>query len=194
MNKHPDYQNTKNTYRIDGIIWWIEDHVNIRVPIPLCPKHFLKMEPSLEYTSVSEARSLWCAECKKPFKIPRAFGGEKRYIIDKLDSKIFRQMKIINIDDEAIPIAKDEIRDPNSPYWVESRLVKSKSGKRLVIYAGERGNKNKTQIFVEPGNRRMSFDHTNHHPTDIFVKLEAVFEDGTKSIIDKSTQKEKLRK
>lgn len=181
--------NKEDMYRIDGIIWWVPGNGSLRNPVPLCPNHFLRMTATSPYTSgyVAEDRKthLECAECEETVRMPRLFGPEKQYVIDKIDSKIFKQMKVINIDDEALPLAKDEIRNPNSPYWVEARLVESKSGQRLVVYAGEKDRKNKAQIFVEPKNKRLGFDHKDHHPSDIFVKLEAVFEDGTKSTIER---------
>lgn len=97
-------------------------------------------------------------------------------------------MKTLNLDDEAVPLAKDRI-DPSeeSPYWIEARLVESKTGRRLVIYAGEKGRKGKTQIFVEPEIQRLSFDHADRHPSEIFLKVEATFDSGYKSTMSKTT-------
>lgn len=71
----------------------------------------------------------------------------------------------------------------DSPYWVEVKFIESKTGPKLVIYAGERGMEGKSQVFVDLETRRMGFDQTDRHPTDVFVSIEATFKDGTKAKI-----------
>lgn len=71
-----------------------------------------------------------------------------------------------------------------NPYWIEARLVKSKTGRKLVVYAGEKGRRDKAQIFVDPEIGRMSFDQNDRHPADIFARVEATFRGGMKSTID----------
>jgi hypothetical protein len=41
----------------------------------------------------------------------------------------------------------------------------------------------KSQVFVDLETRRMGFDQTDRHPTDVFVSIEATFKDGTKAKI-----------
>jgi len=89
-------------------------------------------------------------------------------------------MHFINIDNEATPIAESKVSSKDNRFFVVSRLMESKTGLRLVVYAGEKGKKEKTQIFVEPEIKRLSFDQKDQHPTDVFTKLEAIFSDGTK--------------
>lgn len=89
-------------------------------------------------------------------------------------------MKVLNLDDEAIPLADDKVKTKDGKFFVVANLNESKTGKRLVVYAGEKGKQNKTQIFVEPEIKRLSFDQNDLHPTDVFTKLEATFSDGTK--------------
>jgi len=173
---------------IDGIKWWVSTDINgVRTPQPICPIHHLRLRPtedihSAAYNFHKLSHTLKCEDCKKHFKIPRSIEKEKQYVTDKLDSKIFKSMRFINLDDEAIPIAKDKKIPKDNKYFVRSILTDSKTGKRLVVYAGLKGKKEKTQIFVEPEIRRLSFDQNNLHPTDVFTKLEATFSDGTKAI------------
>lgn len=175
---------------IDGIRWWVwTNNAGVRNAQPLCPIHKLRLRPiqdifSNEYNLWTQSHTLKCEECKEQFKIKRNFATEQVYIIDKLDAQIFGNMKFINLDDQALPIAEHKI-PKNSKYFVTSVLTKSKVGLRLVVYAGESGREEKTQIFVEPEIRRLAFDQTNLHPTDIFTKLEATFSDGTKAKIEK---------
>jgi len=164
---------------IDGIKW----HVTGRQVQPLCPKHHLRLYVvgGSEYIS----SSLSCEECNTPYRLPRYVYSEKIYILDKLDSKIFKDMKFINLDDEAIPIAESKVSSKDNRYFTTALLTESKVGLRLVVYAGEKGKLHKTQIFVEPDIKRLAFDQKDLHPSDVFVKLEGTFEDGTKSSINK---------
>jgi hypothetical protein len=61
-------------------------------------------------------------------------------------------------------------------------------GQRLVVYAGEKGRKEKTQVFVEPDIKRLAFDQNDIHPSEVFVKLEATFRDGTQISMKKPTE------
>ena len=131
-----------------------------------------------------EARNLRCAECEHLHPIPRQWDDEQQYVLDKVESKIIKNLKFINLDDEALPIAEDKI-PKNSEYFVTSLLTKSKVGLRLVVYAGKRGNEEKTQIFVEPDIKRLAFDQRDLHPTDVFTKLEATFANDVKASLEK---------
>jgi len=179
---------TQQTYRIDGVLWWIwQDNTNIRRVQPICPRHKLRMYPSLHsYMKYSfQAIRLKCEECKDFYNLPRSYSKEEQYVLDKIDAKIFKGMKVLNIDDEAIPLAKEKIISKDSKHFVISLLTESKTGLRLVVYAGEKGKNVKTQIFVEPEIKRLSFDQKDLHPTDIFTKLEASFINGTKANLEK---------
>lgn len=167
---------------LDGVKWIFESG---RVQ-PLCPKHHLRL--SLAYND-NHASSLSCAECKERYKFPREYTKQEQYVLDKLDARQFKDMKFINLDDEAIPIAKDKVISENGKYFVTSLLTKSKVGHRLVVYAGEREKKEKTQIFVEPEIKRVAFDQKDLHPAEVFVKLKATFDDGSSASISKKKTK-----
>lgn len=171
---------------IDKIKWWIYESIGgIRTPQPLCSIHNLRLYPmedgySNEYNYGRQSHSLRCEECGKTHSIPRSFDKEKQYVLDRVDAKIFKGMNFINLDDEALPIAEDKIKSKDSKYFVTSVLTESKTGLRLVVYAGEHGSDKKTQIFVEPDIKRLTFDQKDLHPTEVFTELEATFEDGSK--------------
>ena len=163
---------------IDKIKWWI----NKRDPQPLCPIHNLRLRPILDihsssYTYNTLSHSLKCEDCPQLYSLSRNYYQEKLYVIDRIDAKVFKNQKFINLDDEALPIAEHKI-SKNSEYFVTSLLTQSKVGLRLVVYAGKKGSDQKTQIFVEPEIKRLAFDQTNLHPTDVFIKVEATFADG----------------
>lgn len=119
---------------------------------------------------LSEAKYLRCEECKKGYSIPRNWENEQQYVLDKVDSKLFKGIKFINLDDEAIPIAEDKKSSRDNKFFITSLLTKSKTGLRLIVYAGEKGKKEKTQIFVEPDIKRLAFDQKDLHPNEVFTK------------------------
>lgn len=173
---------------IDGIKWWItNDHRGLRSPQPLCPKHFLRMQSLKSFADqfLSDSILLKCEDCTQIYKLPRGFDKEKQYVLNKVDSMVFKKMKFINIDNEATPIAEHKISSKDSKYFVTSVLTESTVGLRLIVYAGEKGKKDKTQIFIEPSIKRLAFDQKDQHPTEVFAKLEATFADGTRAKMDK---------
>jgi hypothetical protein len=172
---------------IDKVKWWLwTKDDGSRGTQPFCLKHNIRMYPQeTSYQKYSwEYNHLKCTECKSLLQLPRTLNDEKQYILDKVESKILKSIKFINLDDEALPIAESKI-PKDSKYFVTSVLTKSKVGLRLIVYAGENGKAEKTQIFVEPEIRRLAFDQTNLHPADVFTKVEATFADGTKANIEK---------
>lgn len=177
-----------NLMKLDGVLW---DASGV-VPKSYCPKHRLEMDAytlDKDYASKPDHECsfnhLRCEECEKYYKIPRDIKEESEYIRRKIKAKQIKDLKVINFDDEAIPLAEDKVVSPDKKYFVKAILTESKVGLRLVVYAGRRGSKNKTQIFVEPAIKRLAFDQGDTHPAEIFQKLEAYFADGTSSTIKK---------
>ena len=170
----------KNGFLYDGVRWIIGEHPP--KAIPLCPQDFIELNNE-EF--VLKHNELKCEECGKIYVLSRDIWKEKKLILDKINSKIFKKMSFINFDDEAIPVAESKATSKDKKYFVNTRIVESKVGTRSVIYAGERGKNEKTQIFIEPEIRRLAFDQKDLHPTDIFAKLEATFANGTKAVLKK---------
>lgn len=169
---------TEQVIRVDNILWYIKTYAGgSRQVQPLCPVHKLRIYPSGQWIEYSQ--SLRCEDCNKEYLIPRDYPDEETYVKDRLDAKVFKSMQVLNLDDEAIPLAQDRVETKDGKFFVVANLNESKTGKRLVLYAGEKGKSNKTQIFVEPEIKRLSFDHKDLHPTDVFAKVEATFSDGT---------------
>jgi hypothetical protein len=168
-------------YKFDGVLWT----GNI-TPNPYCPKHRLEMDPyTYDEHEPYKFDHLRCEECSKDYVIPRDIDEEQKYIARKLKARTMRNFRILNLDDEAIPLAEEKVSSKNGKYFVTALLTKSKIGHRLVVYAGVKGNKKKTQIFVEPEIKRLAFDQKDLHPTEVFVKLEGTFDDGSSSFIFK---------
>lgn len=169
-----------------------------RMVVPLCPQHDLRLNP-VQPTQRnpyggntkgrrSQARQMKCAEGPHFIDIPREFGNQEQYVLDRIDALTFKKMEVLNLDDEAIPVAEKELKDKDSPYWVKAKVTESKSGTRLVIWAGDRLKKNKAQLFVEPEIKKLGFDQNDTHPSDVFAKVEVTFADGVKTKIEKSSK------
>jgi hypothetical protein len=172
---------------IDGLVWLYPGEF-YKVD-PICPKHNLRLYPSIsphlergEFGIIlQKTQFLFCEDCNKYFELKRDFDRQIRYVVDRIDSKNFKTLKTINLDDEAIPLA--EGKNKNKDYFIVAKLTESKVGQRLVVYAGKKGEKGKeakSQIFIEPDIKRLSFDHKDLNPNDIFIKFEATFKDGAK--------------
>ncbi len=184
--------------RVDGIKWQISrQDKNRRTPVPICPDHDLRLKPipprryrhngylsSWIEGDPDDSMTLKCAE-GHDFGLPRKYGEEREYVINRMDAKRFRTMQVLNLDDEAVPIAKEKVSlPPDSNYFLTAQLMESKRGLQVVIYAGEKGADNKAQIFVEPEVRRLSFDQRDLNPSDLFAKIEVTFKDGTTHTIE----------
>ena len=175
--------------RIDGLKWWVITNNGTRLPVPLCPDHDLRLTPlhrrvlasSRGYRDQydSEVTTLQCAEGPHHLDIPRPYGDEKQYVIDRIDAKIFKGMKTIDLDGELTPIANTHAKNKDDKYFVTAQLMESKRGIQLVVYAGEKGRTKKAQIFIEPEVKRLAFDQNDLHPSDVFVELKAIFDDGS---------------
>jgi len=182
--------------RLDGIKWFdTVDNVGQRNLTPICPQHNLRLSPVILYEktyragfvqdtpqSFDKSKQLRCDEGEGHFlDLPRQYGREKNYIADKIAATSFAKMPVINLDDEVIPVAQEELK--NTDYWVRAKVTESKSGTRLIVWAGSKSKKNKVQLFVEPELKRMSFDQNDDHPLEVFAKVEAIFADEVKTII-----------
>jgi len=173
----------KELLRFDNVLW---EKIGNKILDPICPIHRMKMDQWIIEGQEKDENLLKCPDCEDMLELPRTWDDEVEYIERKLNSKDYKHLKILNLDDEQIPVAEDEVPSPkDSKYFVVARLMKSKVGLRLVVYAGEKGAKKKTQIFVEPQIKRLAFDQKDMHPSEVFTMLEATFEDGSKQSIQK---------
>ena len=112
-----------------------------------------------------------------------SFSTLRRRFSNTLESIRLKDAEIVSIDGYQIPIAKvDAPKDED--YWVQARINDTKQGKQLVVYAGKRGDSDKSQIFVDTDNEKISFDQHNIHPNDVFTKLVANFKSGKKATLE----------
>lgn len=167
---------------IDGVKWVIGQHPP--KAIPLCLKDLIELDSYPGGFEFSDLK-LRCLKCGKVYTLPRSVENQKIYVLREVNASTYKTKKFINLDDEAIPIAEDKATSKDKKFFVVSRLMESKVGLRLVVYAGKKGEAQKTEIFVEPEIKRLSFDQKDLHPTDVFTKLEATFCDKIKASLEK---------
>jgi hypothetical protein len=183
-----------NIVRLDGILWEVSGYSNHI--IPLCPKHRIELEEVDPFGHIASStyrgscRVLSCQACEETYTIPRQFNREVRYVSETVEAKKRKQIKALNLDEEAVPLASDKAS--NDDYFVKALLTKSNTGLRLVVYAGEKGQADKTQIFVEPEIKRLSFDQNNLNPSEVFLKFEAEFADGIKHTVERKNTEKKV--
>lgn len=172
-----------NLVKIDGVLWLYEGDFSMPY-YAYCPQDRLQLYCSGDF---DYSTNLSCENCQKNFILPRPYTQESVFVENMMKAKSLQQIKVIDFDNEAIPLA--ESTDGDETHFVTAKLVNTKVGKRLVVYAGEKGASDKTQIFIEPDIKRLAFDQKDQHPSEVFVKLEAQFEDGTKHSIEKRDDK-----
>lgn len=172
--------------RFDGVLWIRETKYSDLVPH--CPIHRMEMDQWV--IEPGDEDLLRCPDCEKHVQLPRIYDDEVTYIERKLKSKDYENLEILNLDGESVPVAEDNISTPDNKYFVRARLMKTRVGPLVVVYAGEKSASDKAQVFVEPNKRRVSFDPKNIHPSDVLAKLEVTFADGSKQTINKKTRKQ----
>lgn len=187
---------TQQIVRIDGIKWWILEKNGFRTPQPLCPDHDLRITMNIieifdsdmrrrRLQNENEVKKLKCAEGPHFFNIPQGFRDEKQYVIDRIDAKVLKNMQVVDLDGELTPIAKQKLKSKDDKYFITTQLMESKRGLQVVVYAGEKGSNRKTQIFVEPEIKRLAFDQKDLNPSDVFLEINAIFNDGSNHKISK---------
>jgi hypothetical protein len=153
--------------------------------VPFCPIH--KMELSVE----EYERHGLCDDCRKSYSWGTHTDNIADYLRRKLSSEVYKNASIISIDGIQVPQVKvrQTIPEINKDFWVEARVNTSEKGRQIVIYAGEKGSSSKSQIFINADDEKLSFDHKDKKPEDIFTKITAEFPSGKKMDIIAPTDK-----
>lgn len=172
-------------YSIDGAMWQVDKYNDFAIPI--CPKDKIELVYVNGYDLMSDeyTDTLKCEDCGKVFAFKRNIRSEKKYVVEKVRALDRKDYEIIDVDGIKTPVTKKERLDLNDGYFCTSQVRDSKRGPQVVIYAGKKGLKEKSQIFITPEERRLSFDQNDINPADVFTKITAEFYDGTKHVIEK---------
>lgn len=172
-------------YLWEGLHWDIDYDIN-GVPysqIPLCPKQKCncRLKKSKEEYQRGEYK-YFCARCDFKITLNKPIEEKADDLMDIIESQKYRDAEIINIDGELIKVQREEVVD--SDYWADVKISKNKKGEiQLMVLAGSKKNKDKTQLFIDPKNEKVSFDQNNDHPVNIFSKVTATFKNSNSKII-----------
>lgn len=175
-------------YRIDGLLWQVDELNGFTVP--LCPVHrlrlsFAKNDDFVQWGSPHRyAYKLFCEDCDKDYPLRRELSDEEDYVINKVKSIDLSKYNVIDVDGVLTPVTKKETVRTENGYFCTAQIRDSKRGPQVVIYAGKKGAKEKSQIFITPKERRLSFDQNDLNPADVFARIAAEFGDGSKHTIE----------
>ncbi len=171
-------------YMWEGVFWSV-DALTARRPIvkARCPVDKCELNIDPKYKS-----HLSCPKCDLQIRLNKSFYEKKDDALKIMQSNYFKDAEIVNIDGEMIKINKEVIKD--SDYWIEAKVSKSIKGvKQLMILIGSRKEKDKTQLFIDIDNEKLSFDQNNKHPKEILTKVVATFKDTESKIERKRVNK-----
>ena len=154
----------------------------------ICAKHKLVVDEEIEYDdsgSPMPTMNLECPEGPHTIVLDRTPKEIRKYIRRKIESKKYQEARYFDIDGYLVPASKKAKRKTESgEYFIKTQVMNSeKKGEQIVIYAGKKGAKGKSQIFVDPMHGKITFDQNDINPKDIFVKIEVTFRDGSKASI-----------
>lgn len=154
----------------------------------ICAKHKLVVDEEIEYDdfgSPMPTMNLECPEGPHTIVLDRMPKEIRKYIRRKIESKKYQEAKYFDIDGYLVPASKEaKVKTESGDYFVTTQVMNSeKKGEQIVIYAGKKGAKYKSQIFIDPKHGKITFDQNDINPKDVFVKIEATFRDGSKASI-----------
>lgn len=134
----------------------------------------IEMDVEIEYDEVI----LVCPKCKNRTKIKSLKDVYSR-CQKLLNIEIFKDVKLIRLDDWYIPEIKDKIK-PDSDYWITTNVKTDKDGSTIVVlYIGHKGSGNKVQFFIKPEKGQLSSDHKDLDPAKILSKIEVTLKNRT---------------
>lgn len=177
-------------YRIDGLLWQVDNYNELA--IPLCPIHRIRLSFNKGDELVSwgsphrYAHRLFCEDCDKVYSLRRELSDEEDYVVNKVKSTDLLKYDVIDIDGILTPVTKKQKVQADDGFFCTAQIRDSKRGPQVVIYAGKKGSKEKSQVFITPEERRLSFDQNDLNPADVFTKITAEFRDGTSHTIEKT--------
>ncbi len=173
-------------YFWEGLLWNIDYDINGNPdPFALCPKQKcrckLKKFGETYYKGEYQYR---CIKCDFKITLNKSVKDKAIDFLDVIDSLKYKDAEIINIDGELIRVQRAGKEDED--YWIDAKISKNKKGElQLMVLAGSKKNKDKTQLFLEPKNERLAFDQNNDHPSRIFTKVIGIFKNSKSEIYSK---------
>ncbi len=170
-------------YNWAGILWKINNVYNGNIDFEaLCPVGGCRCKLREGDVSLNQLQhTYYCFKCGFKIILNSTIEEKASDLIDVLESEKNIDAEIINVDGELIKVQREEIKD--SDYWVDVKISKNKKGEaQLMVLAGSKKEKDKTQLFIDPKKERLAFDQNNDHPAKVFSKVTAMFK-NSKSVI-----------
>jgi hypothetical protein len=122
--------------------------------------------------------ALICPKCHKRIEVDSLKSIYSR-CQKLLNIELFKDAKLIRLDDWYIPEIKDKIK-LDSDYWITTNVKTDKDGNTIVVlYVGYKGSKEKVQFFIKPEKGQLSSDHKDLDPAKILSKIEVTLKNRT---------------
>jgi hypothetical protein len=174
-------------YLWEGLHWDIDYDINggPYSQIPLCPKQ--KCNCRLRKSKDTYSRGEYkydCVRCDFKITLNKSIEDKASDLLDIIGSQKYRDAEIINLDGELVKVQREQIIDTD--YWVDVKISKNRKEEvQLMVLAGSKKDKNKTQLFIDPQNEKISFDQNNQKPVEVFTKVTAIFKNSVSEISSK---------
>lgn len=129
---------------------------------------------------------LSCPKCDFKTSLDNSFHEKRKDVLKIMNSDYWEDAEVINIDGEMIKVGKEVVKDPD--YWIEAKISKSVKGvKQLMVLVGSKKKQDKTQLFIDIDNEKLSFDQNDKHPKELLTKVTAEFKESKSKMELKDT-------
>ncbi len=171
-------------YKWDGVFWSIEGMTNYGPIVRArCPNDRCELNMSSKYVN-----RLICPKCDFKVTLNKPYYEKQKDAVKIMNSDYWKDAEVVNVDGEMTKIGKEVVKDPD--YWVKAYISKNTKGvKQLMVLVGSKKETDKTQLFVDIDNEKLSFDQNDKHPKEIFTKVVAIFKDTESKIERKRVNK-----
>lgn len=173
-------------YKWSGVLWSYEGFIKGIGSIVKCrcPNDRCELNINSKYKTL-----LSCPKCDFHIELDKSFYDMKEDALKIIVSDYWKDAEMVNIDGEMTKINKEIVKD--SDYWITASISKSiKGGKQLMILIGSKKETDKTQLFLDIDNEKLSFDQKDKHPREILAKVIAEFKESKSEIELKEEKKD----
>lgn len=160
--------------------------------IALCPTHCRRLEvwtkswgAMQQETNAVPQLYLICPEDNVRFPLfGNTFSDMVRRYGNYQEAISLKGAKIYDLDNVYTPVLKVAPKPKDNRFSIQVEIDTTPQGKKMVIYAADRQQDGKSQIFIDPPTDKVSFDSNDIHPNMIFSKVEATFKNNKSSVLE----------
>ncbi|SDB15803.1 hypothetical protein SAMN02910317_00801 [Ruminococcaceae bacterium FB2012] len=143
----------------DGIHYHCTEHPEIELE---------KLESDEYYGEIT----LTCPRCKNEIPIG-SYAELRKMCLRALNRELFKDAKLIRLDDWYTPEIKEKLKGLPSDYWITTDVKTDKDGDTIIVlYIGNKNEKSKAQFFIKPEKCQLSNDHKDTDPSKLISKIE----------------------